>query len=92
MWGFSLGSFVGVTLLVALFIALLFFASPLLAILIMVVVLLAAIPVMSRMRARSRAAEDEHLRTREARTPEGKPTSPTGAESTGAPASGEGQL
>ena len=92
MWGsFSLGSFVGVALLVALFIALLFFASPLLAVLIMVIALVVAIPVMSRMRARSRAAEDEHLRTREASTPEGKPTSPTGAESTGAPVSGEGR-
>jgi membrane protein implicated in regulation of membrane protease activity len=91
MWGsFSLGSFVGVALLVALFVALLFFASPLLAILIAVVVLVAAIPVMSAMRRRSRAAEDEHLRTRDADTPEGKPTSPTGAESTGAPVSGEG--
>lgn len=87
-----MGSFVGVALLVALFVALLFFASPLLAVLILIVVLVGAIPVMSRMRARSRAAEDEHLRTRDAQTPEGKPTSPTGAESTGAPASGEGQV
>ena len=88
----SLGSIVGIGLAIALFVALLFFASPLIAVLIAVVALVVAIPVMSRMRQRSRAAEEEHLRTRDARTPEGKPSSPTGAESTGAPASGEGQL
>ena len=86
-----MGSFVGVALLAALVVALLFFASPLIAVLIVVIALVAAIPVMSAMRRRSRAAEDQHLRERDADTPEGKPTSPTGAESTGAPVSGEGE-
>lgn len=87
MYGRFSFSFVGVALLVALVVALLFFASPLFAVVIAVLALLVAVPFMSAMRARSRREDDQR---EPPLTPEGKPTSPTGTSSTGAPASGEG--
>ena len=88
MYGsFSFTTFVGVALAVAAVVALSFLASPLIAVIIVIPVALVALVFMAGQR---RSAEsDARLR---AQTPEGMPTSPTGSRSSGAPASGEGEL
>jgi hypothetical protein len=85
---FSLTSFAGVALVVALLVALSFFASPLIAVIIAIPAALVGMVLMAGQRS---ASEREDRRRGPALTPEGRPTSPTGSRSRGAPASGEGE-
>jgi 4-hydroxybenzoate polyprenyltransferase len=72
---------------IALVIALAFWAAPLIAVIVAIVLL----PVfIAGMLARRGKEQDQDPASEGAVTPEGKPTSPTGSRSTGAPASGEG--
>jgi hypothetical protein len=87
MYGsFSFSTFLGIVFGVALIIALSFLASPLVALIIAIPIALVGLVIASGQRRRSDQGEGKP-----AVTPEGKPTSPTGSRSTGAPASGEGQ-
>jgi hypothetical protein len=76
------GVLLGGLLVIALFVA----ASPLFAVIVALVV---AVPIALLVSAGRRAREGESDRA-PAQTPEGRPTSPTGSRSKGAPASGEG--
>jgi hypothetical protein len=90
MYGsFSFTTFVAVVAAVALVVALSFLASPLIAVIIVIPVGLVGLVFMSGQRQRS---EEEDRERGPALTPEGKPTSPTGSGSSGAPASGEGEV
>jgi hypothetical protein len=89
MYGtWSISSFGLVAAGVAILVALAFLASPLIA----VIVALVAIPVFAAAMVflRRRQAEADPAAPEGPVTPEGKPTSPTGSRSRGAPASGEG--
>jgi hypothetical protein len=83
---FSFTTFVGIALAIAVVIALSFLASPLIAVVIAIPLAVVALVFMSGQRQSS-----ESEGTPAAVTPEGKPTSPTGSRSRGAPASGEGE-
>ena len=74
--------------LLALAVALSFFASPLIALVVVIPLAVVGFVFMSSQRQRS---EWEDKRNPAPITPEGKLTSPTGSRSTGAPASGEGE-
>jgi fatty acid desaturase len=87
VWGsWSIASFVGLALGVALLIALSFLASPLIAFVLFVVI---GIPALLLLVMRGRADTPDAERRRPATTTEGRPQTPTGS-SSGAPASGEG--
>jgi hypothetical protein len=73
---------------IALVIALAFWAAPLIAVIIAVVLLPVFIVGMLARRGRE---EEGGPSSEGAVTPEGKPTSPSGSRTGGAPASGEGQ-
>ena len=95
MYGTWSGTSIGALVVgIALVIALAFWAAPLIA----VIVALIALPLFIYgmvVRRRKEAAEDPaggaEPEPADPVTPEGKPTSPTGSRSRGAPASGEGQ-
>lgn len=89
MYGsFSFTTFLGIVIVVALVVALSFFASPLIAVLLFIPAAVIGLAVMSAQRRRS---ERQDAESTPPLTPEGRPTSPTGSRSRGAPASGEGQ-
>jgi fatty acid desaturase len=73
---------------VAIVIALALFAAPLIA--VIVVAVLIPVFVIGMLASRRKEEEQDPARPESAVTPEGKPTSPTGSRSGGAPASGEG--
>ena len=79
-WGLAIAA-------IALVIALAFWAAPLIAVIVAIVILPVFIVGMLAGRSREEAADPA---SQGAVTPEGKPTSPTGSRSGGAPASGEG--
>jgi hypothetical protein len=87
VYGSSFGTIVGIAVAVALVIALSFLASPVIALIIAIPIAGLGLVIASGQRRRS----DQQGAGSAPVTPEGKPTSPTGSESTGAPASGEGQ-
>lgn len=86
--GISFGIVAGVALLV---IALAFFASPLIAVIIFVIAAIGLLIVMSAMRRRSRQAESGDVGEPGSGSTGPKPVGTSGRHGTGAPASGEGQ-
>lgn len=90
MYGsFSFTTFVWVVVAVALVVGLSFLASPLLAVVIFIPLAVVGLLMMAGQRRRSEQADADGTPPL---TPEGKPTSPTGGRSSGAPASGEGEV
>jgi NADH:ubiquinone oxidoreductase subunit 6 (subunit J) len=73
---------------VAIVIAFAFWAAPLIAVIVAAVLI--PVFVVGMLASRRREEERDPAAPESAVTPEGRPTSPTGSRSTGAPASGEG--
>ena len=74
--------------LLALVVALSFFASPLIALIVVIPLAVVGLVFMSSQRQRSEWEDNQNPAPIK---PEGRPTSPTGSRSRGAPASGEGE-
>ena len=78
-----------IAITVALLVALSFFASPLIAAIIVIPLAVVGLVFMASQRRRSEWEDEQNPAPL---TSEGKPTSPTGSRSKGAPASGEGEV
>jgi hypothetical protein len=91
MWGsHSIGTYVGIALVVALLIAFAFLGSPIIALIIVIPLGVFGFVAMSRSRGMEEPGRNASARS--ALTAEGSPTSPTGSRTGGAPASGEGEI
>ena len=87
--GMSFGIVAGVLLLV---IALAFFASPLIAVIIFVIAAIGLLIGMSAMRKRSREGESGAINEPGSSSAGPRPQGTTGRRASGAPASGEGEI
>jgi hypothetical protein len=82
--------YVAIALLVALLVALSFLASPMIAFIIVIPLAIVGMVFMATQRRQS--AVEQAAEGKRAFTMAGRPTSPTGSRSSGAPASGEGEV